>query len=255
MQPVIRKIGFVAQRFGLDPRQFGAAASSVIPFVRGYALARKFNTQEWPIELFPALGDRAETAGSVKGHYFHMDLWAARHVFAGKFRKVVDVGSRIDGYVAHVLSFRDIEVFDVRPLKSEVAGMTFTRADMMDPPSLSADYTDCVSCLHALEHFGLGRYGDPVDLDGWKKGLAGLARMLVSGGTLLLAVPVGRQRIEFDAHRVFHPETIVAQAKELGLNMVGFSVVDDEGNFVPTPNMVDVRQMAYGCGCFVMEKQ
>ena len=255
MPSIIRKIGFVAQRFGLDPRQFGAAASSVVPFVRSYAQARKLDSREWPIEFLPALGDRAETAGAAKGHYFHMDLWAARHVYAGRFRKVVDVGSRIDGYVAHVLSFRDIEVFDVRPLKSEVAGMTFTCADMMDPPSLAADYADCISCLHALEHFGLGRYGDPVDLDGWKKGLAGLAQMLASGGTLLLAVPVGRQRIEFDAHRVFHPETIIAEADKLGLSLIDFSAVDDEGRYRTAPDMTDAKQMAYGCGCFLLRKR
>lgn len=255
MSSVIRKIGFVAQRFGLDPRQFGAAALSVIPFAKGYAQARKQQDQQWPVELLPALGDRAETAGSTRGHYFHMDLWAARRVFAGNFKKVVDVGSRIDGYVAHVLSFRDIEVFDVRPLKSEVPGMTFTCADMMDPLNLTADYADCISCLHALEHFGLGRYGDPVDLDGWKKGMAGLARMLVPGGTLLLAVPVGRQRIEFDAHRVFHPDTIVAEANKLGFALSDFSAVDDDGRYLPTADMADCKHMAYGCGCFALEKR
>jgi hypothetical protein len=32
-------------------------------------------------------------------------------------------------------------------------------------------YCDSLSCLHALEHFGLGRYGDPIDPRGHEKGI------------------------------------------------------------------------------------
>jgi hypothetical protein len=254
MSSILRKAGFLVQCFGLDPRRFGTAAASIVPFLKSYTGARKAKTDDWPLELMPALGDRGESAGSAKGHYFHMDLWAARNVFAGNFRKVVDVGSRVDGYVAHILAFRDIEVFDVRPMTSSVKGMSFTQADMMNPVSLPENYADCVSCLHALEHFGLGRYGDPLDLDGWSKGLAGLTKILATNGTLLLAVPVGRQRIEFDAHRVFHPQTILDAAEGLGLRLSGFSAVDDAGDFVEQATAGEVAQMNYGCGCFSFKK-
>ena len=70
------------------------------------------------------------------------------------------------------------------------------------PPGL-AESTDSLSCLHALEHFGLGRYGDPVDYDGYLKGFDNLYRILKPGGRLYFSVPMGPQRIEFDAHRVF----------------------------------------------------
>lgn len=63
---------------------------------------------------------------------------------------------------------------------------------------------DSVSCLHALEHFGLGRYRDTVDYDGWRKGLDGRTEILEPGGTLYLGLPTGEpQRVEFNAHRVF----------------------------------------------------
>ena len=37
-------------------------------------------------------------------------------IYAARPEKHVDVGSRVDGFVAHVASFREIEVFDVRPI-------------------------------------------------------------------------------------------------------------------------------------------
>lgn len=92
----------------------------------------------------------------------------ARAIHTAKPVKHVDIGSRVDGFVAHVASFREIEVFDVRPISTAVPGVLFRQADLMDSPSLPADtegggYCDSLSCLHAIEHFGLGRYGDTVD--------------------------------------------------------------------------------------------
>lgn len=250
MANVARKIGYFLQTLGLDPRRTVAAMQSVAPYLRGYLSIRRQRDAAWPIELFPALGDRAMPAGAARGHYFHMDLWAARAVFKGNFNRVVDVGSRIDGYVAHVLAFRSIECLDVRPMTETVPGLHFRQADMMESTSLPSDYADCVSCLHAIEHFGLGRYGDPVDVDGWRKGLAGLARLMTKNGVLLLAVPVGRQRIEFDAHRVFDPDTIIDTARELGLSCEEFSLIDDKGDFFPAVDPARAKTLDYGCGCF-----
>lgn len=245
-----RRIGTMVLSFGFDPRRFWAAAKSVMPFLRAYFSALRAVQPGWPIEFGPALGDRSEGAGSARGHYFHMDLWAARKVFNGRFQRLVDVGSRIDGYVAHILTFRDVEIFDVRPLESDVPGITFTRANMVEHEQLPANYADCVSCLHALEHFGLGRYGDPIDFDGWKKGLAGLAKILKSDGTLLLAVPIGHQRIEFDAHRVFNPETVISAAADLDFELIEFSMVGDDGSFVQPATVSAASGLSYGCGCF-----
>jgi hypothetical protein len=62
------------------------------------------------------LEDFADNAGVAKGHYFHQDLLVAKYIFEAKPERHIDVGSRVDGFVAHVASFREIEVLDVRPL-------------------------------------------------------------------------------------------------------------------------------------------
>lgn len=40
----------------------------------------------------------------------------ARWIYEAAPIKHVDVGSRVNGFVAHVASFREIEVIDVRPI-------------------------------------------------------------------------------------------------------------------------------------------
>ena len=41
--------------------------------------------------------------------------------------------------------------------------------------------SDSISCLHAIEHFGLGRYGDPVDVLGHVKALDNIRKALTPG--------------------------------------------------------------------------
>src|SRR5262245_10578607 len=102
---VARRTFTALTSLGFDPRQLWRGLKSIVPYLAALLDARKAASPDWPIELGPAFGDRYGWAGVAKGHNFHADLWAAREVMRGRFRRVVDVGSRIDGYVAHVLVF------------------------------------------------------------------------------------------------------------------------------------------------------
>lgn len=68
-----------------------------------------------------------------------------------------DVGSRIDGFVAHVASFRKINVLDIRTLQSKTENIVFEQQDFMSllKDSLK-ECTDSLSCLHALDISDLG---------------------------------------------------------------------------------------------------
>ncbi len=151
----------------------------------------------------PELYDWIASGGTANGHYFHQDLYVAQQIFARNPKKHVDVGSRVDGFVAHVASFRQIEVLDIRDNSSTAKNTIFTKADITQLDSSFNQYTDSLSCLHALEHIGLGRYGDSIDFLGHRKAFDNLYLMLKKGGRLYLSTPIGHQRIEFNSQRVF----------------------------------------------------
>jgi Caenorhabditis protein of unknown function, DUF268 len=181
----------------------------------------------WKIKLnYPCLTDFYGQSGTARGHYFYQDLLIAQKIFERKPGKHVDVGSRVDGFVAHVASFRELEVLDLRPLNSIVPNIVFHQCNLLDIPSQFHEYTDSLSCLHVLEHLGLGRYGDPIDINGHFKGLTSLTKMLKPGGTLYLSAPFGSERIEYNAHRVFDLRTLVALIED-SLEIVEFSMIDD----------------------------
>lgn len=208
---------------------------------------------------YPCLDDRYQQSGSARGHYFHQDLLIARRIYEAAPETHLDVGSRIDGFVAHVAAFRPIRVLDIRPMTHKIPNVEFVQADIMGelPEELIAS-TDSLSCLHALEHFGLGRYGDPVDYDGYLKGLDNLMRLLRPGGTLYLSVPIGPQRIEFDAHRVFAIPYLLTLF-EGRCDVKNFSFVDDAGDLHKsvgwqTPEAANNFGCHYGCGIFQLTK-
>jgi hypothetical protein len=172
----------------------------------------------------------------------------------------IDVGSRIDGFIAHLLSFREVEVLDIRALVSKVAGLSFRQADLMSDAPLTVEPSPSVSCLHALEHFGLGRYGDPLRPDGWRTGLQRLAELVAPGGCLYLGVPTGQPAVEFNAQRIFHPQYILDEAARHGLTLRAMAYVDDAGDFheLPLPMSPEalsiLAAMTFGCGLFLFDK-
>ena len=196
--------------------------------------------------------DRFADAGSITFHYFFLDLWAASRLHDAGVRRHVDIGSRLDGFVAHILPFCDVVYVDVRPLRVRIPRLTFARGLLTELP-FATESVRSLSCLHVLEHVGLGRYGDPIEPDGYVRAAAEVARVLGRGGTLLFGTPVGRERVCFDAHRVFDPETIVRLFS--GLRLVEFSLIDDAGHWHSEGASFDIaRACNYGCGLFRFEK-
>ena len=208
---------------------------------------------------YPILFDKHAESGTMKGHYFHQDLLVAKRVFTEKPEKHVDIGSRIDGLIAHIACFREVEIFDIRPLKSEVSNINFHQLDFtaeIDPKFLN--YCDSMSCLHALEHFGLGRYGDPIDANGYYTGFKNMTKLLESGGVFYFSVPIGKQRIEFNAHRVFNLGYLKEMVTE-DFSIRNFSYVNDNGDLFQNVDHTTEEAKnnfgnSFGCAIFELVK-
>ncbi len=220
----------LSSQFGLDFQIFLRSIRGLPFYISDLTVFRKgfIGTMKFK----PCLHDRCEEGGATKSEYFWQDLLVARAIHAAKPIKHVDIGSRVDGFVAHVASFRDIEVFDVRPISTAVPGVVFRQADLSNSASLPANtgggYCDSLSCLHAIEHFGLGRYGDPVNPQGYQRGIANMAQLLQPGGTFYLSTPIGQERVEFNANWVFDPRSIVRCAKAADLTLQKLTVITSE---------------------------
>ena len=247
---------FVRNTLGVDPWLGLKRARSFPRFLKTFAAYRAAHTSG-PFsltltDLHPVLEDFAADAGYASGHYFFQDLWAARKVFERRPKHHIDIGSRVDGFVAHLLTFMPITVLDIRPLDSKVPGLQFVQADATNLVGFADGSVDSISSLHAVEHFGLGRYGDKVDPNGWRKAMNSLQRVLRPGGRLYFGIPIGQERLCFNAHRIFAPIRVLETFVDLKL--VSFAGVDDSGRFLCDIRPEQLATSEYACGLFEFTK-
>lgn len=261
MNDLLDKLTFWVHLAGIHPSQLRKSLKGYPYFKRDLKLIRQqlSDREDFRItRLYPCLEDRFEESGVLSGHYFHQDLYVAQKIFQNKPEKHLDIGSRTDGFVAHVASFREIDVIDIRDLKNTIPQINFIKADFsIENPGFD-DYCDSISCLHAIEHFGLGRYGDMVDADGYMKGLNNIYRTLKRGGKFYFSTPIGPQRIEFNAHRVFSVRHLLELFRGK-YEIDSFSYVDDKGDLHHDVSLFEQEiddnfSCWYGCGIFEMTK-
>lgn len=211
------------------------------------ARARRHLPVKWE-ETHPCLDDRTKTTGFDR-HYIYHTAWAARTVARLKPARHVDVSSAL--YFSSIVSaFVPCDYFEYRPVKLALKGLRVATADLLDLP-FADQSVESISCMHVVEHVGLGRYGDPLDVNGDLKAMAELKRVVALGGSLLLVVPVGRPRVVFNAHRIYGFDPILQQFD--GLDLQEFALIPD-GHFglglVMNPDAAFVAKQNYGCGCF-----
>jgi hypothetical protein len=195
----------------------------------------------------PALFDRDPSTQTGGGHYFFQDIWALRQLIALGPAVHNDVGSRLDGFVGQATAICPVTYWDIRPPSFSLPRFEFRQGSVLSLP-LADRSIGSLSCLHTAEHIGLGRYGDPLDPAGTEKALRELARVLAVGGTLLFSMPVGRERTEFNAQRIWRPRRVMETVPELTLQE--FSYVDDAGVFQENTDVDTAANATYACGLY-----
>ena len=145
---------------------------------------------------------------------------------------------------------------DIRDTELKNKNINFIKSDLMEPINQNfKNKYHSISCLHALEHFGLTRYGDEFDLDGHIKGLENMSKLLKSNGTLYLSLPVGKKNIIcYNAHRIFTLKEVINFIKsEYVVEEV--IVIDENNNINYDINNDDFNvNFDYGVGIFILKK-
>jgi SAM-dependent methyltransferase len=204
-------------------------------------------------DRYPCMGEMSREAHSFDRHYVYHTSWAARVLARSKPNEHVDFSSSL--YFSGIVSaFVPIRFYDLRPPDLRLEGLNVGEADLLSLPFPTGSIPS-LSCMHVVEHIGLGRYGDLLDPEGDLKAIDELIRVTAPGGSLLFVVPVGRPRLMFNAHRIYAYYDIVRYFK--GMELVEFVLIPEnerEGGLLPQPEPAVVDRQSYGCGCFWFKK-
>lgn len=200
-------------------------------------------------DVFPRIHEKTLVTTFDK-HYFYQDTWAFKKIISHKPNAHVDIGSSVN-FVGFLSSLVKVKFVDIRPIETILENLEPVTGSILALP-FANNSLESVSCLSVAEHIGLGRYGDPLDPLGTKKACREMARVLASNGNLYFAMPVGKPRTLFNAHRILSPGQILDYFHDLEL--VEFSAVDDKGNFIANADKNILAGAKFSCGLFWFTK-
>ena len=188
-------------------------------------------------------------------HYVYFPAWAIRVIKKNNPKKHIDISSSLT-FVSMVSAYVKTEFYDYRPAKLKLSGLKSRFANINKLP-FKSNSIQSLSCMHVLEHIGLGRYGEALDSEGDLKAINELIRVLEPNGNLLFVVPIGGvAKIMFNAHRIYTYSQIISYFDKLKL--VEFVLIPEknkDGGLVKNPSKKLLRAQNYACGCFWFKKQ
>ncbi|RZK36646.1 MAG: DUF268 domain-containing protein [Pedobacter sp.] len=196
-------------------------------------------------DIRPYLDDNSKET-KFDAHYIYHPAWAARIVKDINPQKHVDISSTLH-FCSILSAFVAVDFYDYRPAILNLNNLNSNRGDLMNL-DFEDNSIDSISCMHTIEHIGLGRYGDTLDPDGDIKALQELKRVCARSGNLLIVVPVGKPKIVFNAHRIYDPNFIVDFMD--GFQLKEFALVTDTNQFITNAQLDLGAKQSYGCGCF-----
>lgn len=204
-------------------------------------------------DRYPCLNDKTSNTDFDR-HYIYHPAWAARVLAKTRPEVHIDISSSLH-FCTLVSAFIPVKFYDYRPANLQLSNLTSEAADLHALP-FEDESIASLSCMHVVEHIGLGRYGDPLDPQGDLKAISELKRVLARGGSLLFVVPTGKPKLMFNAHRIYSYELVMNSFAELALEefaLVPDSAQDGDLIFGATREMADAQN--YGCGCFWFKKR
>lgn len=201
-------------------------------------------------DIFPCLEDKSSEI-DFEPHYTYHPAWAARILAKIKPEKHIDISST--RYFALLVSaFISVEYYEYRPLSVNLSGLECKSADITKLP-FADNSVYSLSCMHVLEHIGLGRYGDPLDCNGDLIAAAELSRVVQHNGHFLLVVPMSDPpKIQFNAHRMYSYRQILNMFSDFELESFSFVRGKD---YIENAHESDTTGCMFACGCFYFRRK
>lgn len=246
---ILKKLGIGYAKNKLDLFQ------SYLLYKKAYKVFKSTHRERFLVEdrdRYSCLNDKSATTSFDK-HYTYHTAWAARKLKDMLPEIHTDISS-LTYFSTLVSAFIPVKFYDYRPAKIELDNFSCEHADITKLPFLD-NSINSLSCMHVVEHIGLGRYGDPIDVDGDLKAIEELKRVLSPNGVLLFVVPIGLPKIMFNAHRIYSYAQILEYFK--GFDLLEFTLIPDQSNegLIVNATQEDADKQTYACGCFMFRKK
>lgn len=194
------------------------------------------------------------TAGTdFDRHYVYHTAWATRKLAETRPELHIDIASKLY-FIALASAIVPIEFYDYRPAPIELPNLKVGKTNLSNLQFVNNSIKS-LSCMHVVEHIGLGRYGDPIDYNGDLIAINELKRVLAPEGNLFFVVPIGKEaKIQYNAHRIYTYEQILSYFDDFNLCEFAFIKYSGTSPIYVNPTNEIINEENYGCGCFWFKK-
>lgn len=205
------------------------------------------NVALWTEEQINAIAAVPSACGQYKAEHCDKTFSKYHDIINGRYGIVLGTqmpwaeGALVRAGARRVTTVEYMEIVSQHPL-----------IDTITPAALAQKYlagevepVDFIFTFSSIEHDGLGRYGDPLNAFGDLETVAKMHCLLKPGGTLFLGVPVGRDEVQYNAHRIYGYRRL-SVVLAMGFRVV--DVVNDRPFRLDEDNGWDVQPI------FVLEK-
>lgn len=204
-------------------------------------------------DKYPILNEKKSISG-FDAHYIYHLAWATRLLYNQMPQRHVDISSSLH-FSTMVSSFVPVLLCDYHKVNINLDNIETQEIDLYSLPFEDGSINS-LSCMHVVEHIGLGRYGDKMDYEGDIKAMIELQRVISKNGLLYFVVPIGKPKILFNAHRIYGYNDIIDSFPNLTIE--SFMLIPDnakKNGVIYNASEKICSEQNYGCGCFLFRKQ
>lgn len=165
-----------------------------------YSKPLVFTKEDFNNNIAKALKRETNYYGQTDTHLYHALDDLAKDI---RGKEVGIIGSTAPWYESIILSYGATPVvIEYNPIKSEDQRVTYMTPEQFKK---NPKKFDLLLSISSVNHDGLGRYGDTLNPNGDLESMKNFQTMLNPNGKLLLAIPVGPDKLYWNAHRVYGP--------------------------------------------------
>lgn len=177
--------------------------------------------------------------------------FAAHHINRLKPKAILDIGSYRQ-FILGIQSSLKVTTIDVRKRMPATNNEIVVTCDAKKI-NLPDNSFDAVVSLCALEHFGLGRYGDEFELDADKKAFKEMIRVLKPNGRIIFTTMITNAgpSIAFNAHRLYTHKMIEEFCSDLICEEERFYNPRDGVLYALKDVVREERLWDVYCGCWI----
>lgn len=206
------------------------------------------------IEIYPIYGEDVPVKYYFDKHYLYHVAWAVRVLKSIGPKEHVDISSSLY-FSATASAFFKIKHYDYRPPELLLDNLEVDRCDVTHL-HFEDESLESLSCMHVIEHIGLGRYGDPLNYDGDIIAIKELKRVVKKDGYLLFVVPIShKSKVRFNGERVYTFAQIQSYFSDM--HLINFALITSEFDgtgLIQNPSDEILQKVNHGCGCFLFKK-